>query len=238
MIDRHGWTVTGCDDASVPARYAVIPTRDRPAELAAVVAALHAQDVQVIVVDNGSTPPAAPPMTHDRPCWVIVDHEQPPNLSRLWNLGIDHAADLAADAGQQAWDVAVVNDDAVIPDGWFTACSRAMRSVGAMAASSDPHGRITAPLVKTAPDRDVFTRMCGWAFLLRGEGGLRADEDLRWWWGDSAIDAAARKAGGTVLIPGFAVGNLHANSTTRGALAAQAGNDRATYESKWGPAPW
>jgi hypothetical protein len=216
-----------------PGRYAVIPTRDRPAELAAVAAALHAQDVRVIVVDNGSDPPA-----DVEAAAVIVDYEQPPNLSRLWNLGINLADKLASDAGQQFWDVAVVNDDAVIPDGWYTACSRAMRSVGAMAASSDPHGRITTPLVKTSPDRDVYTRMCGWAFLLRGEGGLRADEDLRWWWGDTGIDWEARRAGGAVLIPGFPVSNRHANFTTRGALAAQAGQDRATFEAKWGPAPW
>jgi hypothetical protein len=217
-----------------PGRYAVIATRDRPANLAAVVTALHAQSAHPIVVDNGSTPPAAPPAT----CTVIVDGEQPPNLSRLWNLGLGEVAQQAADAGLSAWDVAVVNDDAVLPDGWFDACATAMRETGAAAACSDPHGRLTSRLVKTAPDRDVYTRMCGWAFLLRGELRQRFDETMRWWWADSSADFEARGKGGMVIVPGFPVGNLHANSTTVDELAAQAARDRIAFEARWGPAPW
>lgn len=218
-------------------RYAVIATRDRPAELAAVFKVLSFDAVRVIVVDNGSSPPImATPQTPG--CTVIFDGEQPPNLSRLWNLGLEQAAKLAAEAAQSEWDVAVVNDDAVIPGGWFDACVDAMRFHGAAAACSDPHGRLTAPLLKTAPDRDVFTRMCGWAFVLRGEAGMRFDERFRWWWGDSDLDARARVAGGMVIIPGYPVGNVHANSTTTGVLAEQAGRDRATYEAKHGSAPW
>jgi glycosyltransferase involved in cell wall biosynthesis len=215
-------------------RYAVIATRDRPAELAAVVEVLHRDGVHPIVVDNGSTPPAAPPAV----CTVIVDGEQPPNLSRLWNVGLETAAQYAAQNSKTQWDVAVVNDDAVIPGGWFDACATAMRYVGAAAACSDPHGRVTAPLVKTRPDRDVFTRMCGWAFVLRGEAGMRFDEQFRWWWGDSDMDVRARTAGGMVVIPGYPVGNLRANSTTTGVLAEQAGRDRAAYAAKHGSVPW
>jgi glycosyltransferase involved in cell wall biosynthesis len=224
-------------------RYAVIATRDRPDELAAVVEALHAQDVTVVVVDNGSDPPASPPIDHTREPLpnaptVIVDYEQPPNLSRLWNVALDEVADQATRRGLTAWDVAVVNDDAVIPEGWFNACATTMRSYGAAAACSDPHGRITAPLVKTRPDRDVFTRMCGWAFMLRGELGQRFDETMRWWWSETSVDFEARANGGMVVVPGYPVGNLHANSTTTGVLAEQAGRDRATFEAKWGFVPW
>jgi hypothetical protein len=215
-------------------RYAVIATRDRPTELADVVDALHVQDVHPIVVDNGSGPPASPPAV----CTVLVEPEQPPNLSRLWNLGLGAADELAVGAGLNRWDVAVVNDDAVLPDGWFDACATAMRQHGAAAACTDPHGRLTAPLLKTSPDRDVFTRMCGWAFLLRGELRLRADERLRWWWGDTHLDFSARSAGGMLIIPGPSVGNRYANSTTVGALAEQAERDRAMFASIWGQAPW
>lgn len=221
---------------TAPGRYAVIPTRDRPADLAVVVTALHRQDVDTIVVDNNPSfsPHTLPPAM----CLVIVDGEQPPNLSRLWNLGIEAAAKEAASAGHTEWDVAVVNDDAVIPDGWFDACSAAMRRTGAAAACSDPHGRLTAPLLKTEPDGDPYTRMCGWAFLLRGEAGLRADEQLRWWYGDTDLDWAARAAGGMVIVPGHPVGNLYANSTTVGVLAEQAGRDRGAFAAKHGSAPW
>jgi hypothetical protein len=228
----------------MPGRYAVVATRDRPHELAAVVNTLHRQGTTVVVVDNGSDPPASPPVAHivDGPLanapTVIVDFEQPPNLSRLWNLALAEVEAQARRRGLTEWDVAVVNDDAVIPDGWFDACTTLMRQTAAAAACSDPHGRLATPLLKMAPDNDVFTRMCGWAFILRGERGFRFDEDLRWWWSDTAADWAARAAGGMVIVPGYPVGNLRANSTTVGALAEQAGRDRATFEAKWGPAPW
>lgn len=229
---------------TVPGRYAIIATRDRPAELAAVVNALHAQGATIVVVDNGSDPPATPPIDHGTggplPAapTVIVDFEQPPNLSRLWNLALGEVEDQARRQGLTRWDVAVVNDDAVIPAGWYDACASLMRETAAAAACSDPHGRLTAPLLKTAPDNDVFTRLCGWAFILRGEQGLRFDEAMRWWWSDSDMDLQARRAGGMVIIPGYPVGNTHANSTTVGELAAQAGRDRETFAAKHGSVPW
>lgn len=229
---------------TLPGRYAVVATRDRPTELAAVVHALHAQGVTVVVVDNGSDPPALPPIdfTTDGPLpnapTVIVDYEQPPNLSRLWNLALNEVEDQARRRALTEWDVAVVNDDAVIPAGWYDACATAMRLAGAAAACSDPHGRLAAPILKTAPDRDAFTRMCGWAFILRGENGFRFDETMCWWFSDSDADWAARAAGGMVIIPGYPVGNVHANSTTVGELAEQAGRDRVTFAAKHGSAPW
>lgn len=224
-------------------RYAVVATRDRPTELANVVTALHAQGVTVVVVDNGSNPRVEPPVDYSagpppNAPTVIVDDEQPPNLSRLWNVGLGEVAEQARLRGLAEWDVAVVNDDAVIPAGWYDAVAAALRLSTAAAACSDPHGRLTAPLLKIVPDRDAFTRLCGWAFMLRGEQALRADEDLRWWFGDTGLDWAARRTGGMVIIPGYPVGNVHANSTTVGALAEQAGRDRATFAAKYGWAPW
>jgi hypothetical protein len=159
-------------------------------------------------------------------------------LSRLWNVALDEVAEQAHRRGLTAWDVAVINDDAVIPEGWYDVCTAAMRQHGAAAACSDPHGRLTAPLLKTTPDRDAFTRLCGWAFVLRGESGLRFDERFRWWFGDTDVDWRARAAGGMVIVPGYPVGNLRANSTTVGELAEQAGRDRATFAAKHGSAPW
>lgn len=224
-------------------RYAVIATRDRPTELANVVTALHAQGVTVVVVDNGSSPRVDPPVDYSvgplpNAPTVIVDDEQPPNLSRLWNVGLAEVAEQARRRGLAEWDVAVVNDDALIPTGWYDAVAAGLRLSTAAAACSDPHGRLTAPLLKIARDRDPFARLCGWAFMLRGEMGFRFDETMRWWFSDTDADWQARSAGGMVIIPGYPVGNLHANSTTVGVLAQQAGRDRATFAAKWGEAPW
>lgn len=228
---------------TVPGRYAIIPTRDRPAELAALVTELHRQGAAVVVVDNGSVPPASPPVDHtheplpNAPT-VIVDHQQPPNLSRFWNLAFEEIEAQARLRGLTEWDVGVFNDDTVIPAGWFDAVSTALRSSSAAAASSDPYGTMKTPLLKTQPDHDVMTRMCPWAFVVRGELRLRADEDLQWWWQDSDLDLRARAMGGVAIVPGYPTKNLHANTTTVGVLAEQAGRDREAFVAKHGWAPW
>jgi len=226
-------------DVTVPGRYAIIPTRDRPTDLAALVDELHLQGATVVVVDNGSSPPAAPPEAHGGgACTVIIDSEQPPNLSRLWNLALDEVEAQAHLRGLTAWDVGVFNDDTVIPAGWFDAVTATLRTSGAAAACSDAYGILTTQTMKLAPDRDVLTRMCPWAFVVRGELGWRADETLRWWYGDTDADWAFRHLGGVAIIPGYRAGNTCANSTTVGALAEQAGRDRETFRLKHGWVPW
>lgn len=227
-----------------PGRYAIIPTRNRPTELGQLVTELHRQGAAVVVVDNGSDPPASPPVDHDtdgvlpNAPTVIVDYEQPPNLSRFWNIAFEEVEAQARRRGLTEWDVGVFNDDAVIPAGWFDAVTTTLRTTGAAAACSDPYGTIRSLTVKYDPDQDVMTRMCPWAFVVRGELGLRADEDLLWWYGDTQFDHLARRSGGVAIIPGLRTGNVHANSTTVGALAEQAGRDRATFARKYGGVPW
>jgi len=200
-----------------PGRYAVVPTRNRPYELGACVNAIGRQVDLVIIIDNGSEPPAAPPMA-DLPHLIIRDPQQPPNLSRLWNVGLAAAAEMAKEAGHDTWDVAVLNDDAVVPPGWLDACSQAIRCSIATLACSE--------------------WLCGWAFVLRGEAGLQADERLRWWYGDDDLYVQAELAGGTVVVPGFPVEHLHPDESTVGVLAVQAGLDRQTYIDKWNMPPW
>lgn len=228
---------------TVPGRYAVIPTRDRPAELAALVTELHRQGVVVVVVDNGSTPPASPPVDHtheplpNAPT-VIVDYQQPPNLSQFWNLAFEEIEAQAKLRGLTEWDVGVFNDDTVIPAGWFDAVATTLRTTGAAAACSDPYGTVQALTVKHDPDRDVMTRMCPWAFVLRGELGFRADESMAWWFQDTDTDWWARSHGGMAIVPGYRTQNVHANTTTVGVLAEQAGRDREAFAAKHGWVPW
>lgn len=229
---------------NLPGRYAIIPTRSRPTELAALVTELHRQGATVVVVDNGSDPPASPPVDYDTGTslpnapTVIVDYEQPPNLSRLWNVALDEVERQARSRGLAEWDVGVFNDDAEIPAGWFDACATALRSGPAVVACSGPHGPLSKPVLKTAPDGDLWTRMCPHAFVTRGEVGLRADESMRWWWFDSDLDRRARLSGGVQLIAGYPTQNTCANSSTVGVLAEQASRDRARFAEIWGECPW
>jgi hypothetical protein len=232
-----------------PTRYALIPTRDRPAELARLTAQLVDWCDFILIIDNGSTPPVAEVelrAQHPGVTIIVVSHaEQPPHLYRMWNMGFESAA-AAEIACQRAhrvdslheWDVVVLNDDAVLPDGWLDYVSEHLRQTGAVAASTYPHHDHGAPLLKSRPDGSITTRLCPWAFIVRGEVGLRADENFHWWWGDTDFDWQACAAGGVLLLPGLQVANTCANTTTIGELAEQASRDGETFARKWGRRPW
>lgn len=226
----------------------MVPTHNRLEQLATLVKSLEGQCEHLIVIDNASTEPVSM-------LWlkmqlvdpksmginVVYDDEQPPNLSRLWNRGIDLAALSCRIFSTAKWDVAVLNDDAVVPPGWWDAVSGAMRATTAVAASADPFGELPAGRshlwLANAP-MSVHTRLAGWAFMLRGEEKLRADERLRWWYADDLLSLQARERGGLVHVGGLVVSNTGANSSTVGVLAEQAGRDRQTFIDITGRQPW
>lgn len=232
-------------------RLAVVPTHNRPAELARLIEAVAPQCDRIIVIDNASSPPVRrweidewPAGRSGEPnsCWIKVVHddEQPPNLSRLWNVGLNMIGQLCREV--PAYDIAVLNDDAVPPPGWWDNVSAAMRMHGAVAGSSDPSDQLPRGAVRVwhadAP-MSVATRLAGWAMLLRGEwDGARFDERLRWWYGEDEISLRARQAGGLVHVGGFPVENTGANTSTVGVLAEQAGRDRQTFIDITGRQPW
>jgi len=188
----------------------------------------------IIAVDNAPIP--AVTLRPDR--HVVHYPETPINLSRAWNIGFTESDKLATRAGHSEWDIIVLNDDVVLPTDWVQAVCTALRTYDVTAACSDPYGTLREPLVKREPDNTLTTRMCPWAFVLRGERHMRANEDLRWWWGDTDLEWQICHAGGLVMLPGYRTENLLANTTTIGVFAEQAGRDRLTFIEKWGLAPW
>jgi glycosyltransferase involved in cell wall biosynthesis len=224
----------------MPARYAVIPTYNRPEVCLRAIAAAVGEADHVYVIDNGDDPDdpnKAAPVSHSREWYVMRAPMRPPNISKLWNIGLEWAGWHAKGAGREQWDVAVLNDDAIIPPGWFDAVASQMRFRGAAAGSSGlPTGRYY--LHSGAGTTALSHRMQGHAFVLRGEVGLRADETLQWWCGDNDLDMQARKAGGTVIIGGYPVEHLYPDQSTTGELAAQTAIDMQTFVDKWGWRPW
>lgn len=224
------------EERAVP-RYAVVPTHNRPERLLTLMSALGRQVDHIVVLDNASDPPAdwgalaaaALPATVE----VLSDPQQPPHLSRFWNVMFDHVAAHAEAAGHEAWDVGVFNDDSIVPGGWFDVCSTVLR--GHETASVAHTGTYPAQrheLVTEYPyPREK--RMCPWAFVARGERALRADESMRWWFFDDDFNRQAIDAGGVLAAPGPLVVNANAVESTVGALAEQAERDRATFEKKW-----
>ena len=238
-------------------RFAIVPTHNRPARLLALTVALGPQCDHIVVLDNASTPPVdggklqASVPAH---CTVTVirDEQQPPNLARFWNVMFDHCAKLRSGLPHrpdcslitthhltctcgtfsQQYDVAVFNDDSIVPAGWYDRVATALREDNAVVAHTGTVPFSTPDLV-TSVDYERSRRMCPWAFVVRGEVGLRADESMWWWYFDDDFNRQAILAGGVLAVPGPLVVNAHANSTTHGALAEQAERDRATFEAKW-----
>jgi hypothetical protein len=227
--------------AAVPAertwtvpRYAIIPTHNRPAKLAALVASLGTQCDQIVVLDNASEPPvdeqALQAAAGKALVEVMRDAEQPPHLSRFWNTMLGNAAQLAELAGDdEQYDVAILNDDAIVPAGWYDACARGLRDGDVQVAHTEP----TSPPLLTRIHNNPRNRMCPHAIVVRGEAGQRADEAMRWWYFDTDWDLTARQNGGVLSVAGPRVVNSLANSTTVGPLAEQAERDRIVFEAKW-----
>lgn len=223
-------------------RFAVVLTHNRPELLRDCVAAIGPQVDVTIVIDNASNPAVdhtTLPSSYDHPVIVIAVPDQPPNLARLWNIGIDAAANCRYGA-EDPWHIAFLCDDATVPDGWFDAVTYAMTTTGAAAGCSNPWGNSHPPQLKTDPDGDIMGRMPGWAWVLNPESGVRADESMRWWWLDTDIDWQAREHGGMVMIGGFPVANRLPNDFTVHVpgLGEQASRDGETFTAKWGRRPW
>lgn len=226
-----------------PTRYAVIPTHNRPEHLRNLVRQLGLSCDVIVIIDNASNPPVSACSLDEElgidavgKVIVIRDAEQPPNLARFWNVGL--MAIRALEAQSDAWDVAILNDDVELPEGWYDYVATALRTYDVLAASADAYGAVSSPLVRRDKHNSLATRMCPWAFIIRGECGFEADEKLRWWWQDTDAEWRLALAGGVVVMPGYITKNLGANSSTVGVLAEQAAADRRTFAEKWGYNPW
>jgi hypothetical protein len=213
------------------ARYAVIVTRNRPEAYAAAVAAIRDQVEEVITVCHGYNAVA-----YSAGLPVLYTPEEP-NISAMWNLALDL---LAETFPGQAYDVAVLNDDAVVPAYWFDHVSGPMSYTGAAAGCVDQHHRLDRPVLHTAAAPvDLHERLTGYAFILDGTRGIRANENMRWWLSDDDIDWQARTRGGTVIVPGEPVQHPPNGGTPcTGRFATWFEEDRVKFIQQWGRAPW
>lgn len=210
-------------------RYVVIPHHNRPMAALRCIDSVKDQCDTIFVVENSDKDPLSEPDETLTPYYLLPYDEHPVNLSKAWNIGLDAAERDAHRLGAARWDVAVLNDDSLVPDGWFEAVSKNMRTQGAAAGCSGPH-LVTLKQPGPVP---LSMRMQGWAFMITGETGLRADETFRWWYGDSDLDWQARRAGGMAMVQGYYTQNMFADQSTRGVLAEQAQEDARQFDIKW-----
>lgn len=223
-------------------RFAAILTHNRPDLLHATWCAIGPQVDMVFIIDNASDPPVDA-KHYSGEIWRTVIApipDQPPNLSRMWNL----AAGMAETVGGHEPGgplIAVLCDDAPPPDGWFDAVTAAMADTGAVLGCSAPapFGWTGPPIIKREPDSDLARRLTGWAWVLDPISTVRADERFEWWWGDTDLDWTARKAGGMVMIGTHPVPNHRPNDFSgRPVQAAQIAADSQRFVDKYGWRPW
>lgn len=173
------------------ATYVVVASKDRPTMLANLRAQLAGQVDDIFVFDNSpdhsiaeSIPAAGWP------------------LHRMWNTGLDWAAHAAAGA---PYNVVVINDDVEVAADFVARLDAALRL--------DPDHWIAYPnhaglaidhdtCARTTSDDMAHQTISGWAFMLRGEAGLRFDERYQFWYGDSAMEWDVRAAGKHVVCVG------------------------------------
>lgn len=230
--------------------YAVIPTHNRRDELAELLATIP-HYVEVLVLDNASEPPVSFGLRRQTSLTVIRDEEQPPNLSRLWNLGLQWAADryrmyydrLNKLGLSDEYGVAVLNDDVLLSPGLLTTLATNLIRHDVDIAFPGPVGSKDF-VNRELPFPGTALRMTGWCFMVRGSSGLRANENLRWWCGDDDLQAQAVTRGrGSVRVGlrDFEVAGLqhrYPDQSTTGALREQANADMQTFVAEWGQHPW
>ncbi|WP_030917274.1 NTP transferase domain-containing protein [Streptomyces sp. NRRL B-24720] len=215
--------------------FAVVPSDGRPVLDECLAAVADQVDAIILIGNNWQRPVGIGGPT----TYVTLDCGADRNISRWWNQGLRKAAALARRRGYAQWNVAVLNDDAVIPTSWVEALSAAMRSTTAVLAYPDQCGGQQQILHTKAEPVDLRQRITGYAYMLRGEAGLQLDESMAWWFSDDSLDWESRENGGALLVPGIPVRHLYPNGFTDAhpELQEQAGRDRETFIAKWGRAP-
>jgi hypothetical protein len=214
--------------------YAIIPTNGRPCYLECI-RAVYKQVDRIIVVEGGPEARYLDPLAHGWDFTVIREPEI--NISRWWNLGLTLIADRAREEHWKRWNVVILNDDAIIPDNWVERVSSVMRSMGAAAGCTGNPNPIPALHTQPGPV-NLATRLQGFAFMLAGEKGIRANETLRWYWSDDHVDWASRKQGGVVNIPGLHVRHLFPNNQVTPEIQQMIAEDAEKFVAYWGARPW
>lgn len=203
--------------------YAVIPVRDRHEHTLALIAQLGLPPERIIVIDNGSTVPARDVV----PPGVRVIERPDRNMSEFWNIGLELAA--AEQPGPH--NVALLNNDLSVPSGFLAALANGLRVRPDHLIAYPDHERRLPPGIC-----DPVGRMSGYAFMLRGEAGLRADPQFVWWYGDNDLEQQARARGKVVCVGGLHLHHLEHNRATAASpeLTALTEQDQVRYQAKWG----
>jgi GT2 family glycosyltransferase len=223
----------------MPLTYAVVPSLGRECLTRCLVSLLPQVEALFLVRTEEYE---IPQLTQDEGLSriVVIDDTEPPrNIQRWWNLGITAAAAYAKAFHQEEWDVLVVNDDVIACPQLARTLSGAMRATTAVLSYPDNFHDSRCVLHTDPGPVDLTTRISGWCFMIKGESGLKADEQFQWWYGDDDLDWRARSAGGALMVPGCAVEHLYPSKLTNESeeLSRRTVIDRDLFNTKWSGVP-
>lgn len=216
-------------------RFAVIPTNGR----ACLRDCLDAIEPQVDATILIYTVDYKTDEIHPRGMSTTIRDLRDRNISRWWNQGLHVAAHGATNltsmdlSPSDEWDVAVLNDDVIVPTNWFNVLVGEMRSDGSSAASFGAR-RTNWYLPGPVP---LDSRLQGFAFLLAGEREVRANEEFRWYFSDDCLDWTARLVGGVTIVPGTVI-HQFPNGQMDGELQVVCAEDAQKFKNLWGMMPW
>jgi hypothetical protein len=215
---------------------AVVATKKRHSLVRDMLRTIDGQVGGVVVVDNNDTPD---PIAEDEFTMAVLNVHYPcypPNISELLNVGLDK---LYTPNAPTEWNVVLLNDDVLCPQGWVESLSGAMRATTAVMAYTDRQGR-PEPVLYTQSPATPHDAATVWACMLRGERRLRFDESMKWWYSDTDLDFYCRQVGGVLAVPGPLPEHLHPSEQTLAdpVLTAQTHRDRERFNQKWNGVPW
>jgi hypothetical protein len=212
--------------------WVVIPAhRPRLDDLAGCLRTLRHDPHKTVVVWNGDQEPP------ELPCNVAIDSGTELNISRWWNLGLEYVSSNA----RPVHDVLVLNCDARVTQQGVDRLASALRQWDLAMVGPTYRGEYNGP--ETRINRELkpvshWDRVAGFCFMLARELGIRADERLRWWFGDDDIEWQARRLRGTGLVPGVRVEHPPAGGTRiEGELRSIVGKDAKVFEATWHTLP-
>lgn len=209
--------------------FVVIPVRDRHDMTANLIEQLEGY-ADIFVFDNDSDVP--PPDE-----WNAIPAKYE-TISQMWNDGLHRAEEAAKAAGHDEWNVAILNNDLEVPPGFLRTLANGLRlrddfwiAYPNWHGADIPEGNA----VITSSNEGTGRTLSGWAFIVRGETGLRVDERFEWWYGDDDLQLQVESQGKQVVCVGVTCKHLEPNKSSqtpeKQAIIAK---DRERFLEKWG----
>jgi hypothetical protein len=210
--------------------------RARVSELRDCLTSLGQPRERVVVVTT-LPDPILPPDITDLAATLLLDETPGVNMSRWWNLGLDH---IACTVDAEPYEVLITSSDCYGSPGGVADLARVLREQDVTMAGPDWNGRLAPGQVERQDGtvkRTVYNRLPGACTMLAGESGLRANEQYRWFFCDDHLETIARHTRGVALVGGINL-HHHGDKPLDEQKAGWAKEDRAKYVMTWGHEPW